>query len=302
MLAVWKGECYKLVVEGLDEVILSLLGVSQISSCASASNKNNKVQPRGYTLINKWFQSPLACDAWGMAGGWNGMCPIGHKKWAWIWLCLKHRKIYLQNDEFTHSVSNGLRGWPSPQPERCVWNLKFKPVLLLARIMGWEHKHQNCPNYQQNSSLLQLYSFWLNECLIFFFLFFFSVFLFTCLSVSISSFLQTSPGSFPPNSRAALLTEYEWAPNALHLQKLIMHFMILIICNEKNRRKDEKGGKQVLSFIMKPFPNLEVLRGEASLSLWGKEVFWLKEKKGKDKRKGIKKEWASPQPQARFGN
>lgn len=153
---------------GVDEVILSLLGVSQISSCACASNKNNKVQPRGYTLINKWFQSPLACDAWEMVGGWNGMCPIGHKKWAWIWLCLKHRKIYLQKDEFTHSVSNGLRGWPSPQPERCVWSLKFKPVLLLARIMGWEHKHQNCPNYQQNSSLLQLHSFWLNECLFFF--------------------------------------------------------------------------------------------------------------------------------------
>jgi len=53
---------------------------------------------------------------------------------------------------------------------------------------------------------------------------------------------------------------------------------------------------------MNPFPNLEVLCGEASLSLWGKKIFWLKERKGKDKRKGIKKGWASPQPLARFGN
>lgn len=238
-----------------------------------------------------------------MAGGWNGMCPIGHKKWAWIWLCLKHRKIYLQKDEFTHSVSNGLRGWPSPQPERCIWSLKFKPVLLLARIMGWEHKHQHCPYYQQNSSLLQLYSFWLNVC---FFFFCVSVHLSICVHLIFSpNFSRIFSTWLTPadERRTALLTEYEWAPNALHLQKLIMHFMILIICNEKNRRKDEKGGKQVLSFIMKPFPNLEVLCGEASLSLWGKEVFWLKEKKGKDKRKGIKKEWASPQPQAfSFGN
>lgn len=53
--------------------------------------------------------------------------------------------------------------------------------------------------------------------------------------------------------RATLLTEYEWAPNALHLQKLIMHFMILIICNEKNRRKDEKGGNRFCLLSWNPF-------------------------------------------------
>lgn len=180
-----------------------------------------------------------------MLEGWWGV-GSGHKKWAWSWLSWKHRKIYLQicREMGSHTVS--IMAWEDDRrsSQRSVFGAGS-----LNLCYCWQE------SWDENISTKTVWT--INKISVFCKFIYFDwmsvyVFKYLCFCSTVCIHLICSPNfsrifstwlTAAAECRAALLTESKWAPNALHLQKLIMHFMILIICNEKNRRKDEKRKK-----------------------------------------------------------
>lgn len=147
----------------------------------------------------------LACDARGMVGGWTGTCPSGHKKWAWSWHSSKHRKIYLQicREMGSHTVS--IMAWEDDchPSQRSVFGAGS-----LNLCYRWQE------SWDENISTKTVRT--INKISVFCKFIYFDwmsvyvfkyLFLFNCRSASISSVLQTFPGSFPPDRLQQLNAE-----------------------------------------------------------------------------------------------